>query len=190
MPRTPGWTAGTGGAQAGRTGPGWSYGAGWLAYAVASALALLSHYYTGFVLLAQAAYCGGVFWRRRRGLVWWAASQALVLLLIAPWLAYAWPALLRTAGLVSRASFPLEAIAQRVALAFSLGVSVSKEEAAWLVPLFLALAALGAAALPMRRRSLLPLYLGVPIVATYLVSFTPMRDWPRYFIMASPAYYG
>ncbi len=161
----------------------------WVAYALANVAALLSHYFGGFVVLAQALYFGVFWWRHRVDGREWVASQLAAGLLLAPWVIYIWSALQRTGDLVSRFGIGLDTIADRVLRAFSLGMSVAPKDAPTLLFGFVVLALIGLASLRTLKGAFLGLYVVVPVLVTYVISFAPQVDWPRYFIMASPGFY-
>jgi mannosyltransferase len=187
----------------------------WVAYVLVSVLALFTHYFTGFVILAQnLVYGGRLVARLVQGRavspagkapaapaagsalppVWtdalrWATAQLSILLLMAPWIWYVRESLLVTAGAVDRAAISLRDILLHLLTAFTAGTSVDPA-----VGLIFSLGMLALALYAVVKRASgaftwLTL-LGVPVLATYFVSFTPHLGWARYFIAASPAWLG
>jgi 4-amino-4-deoxy-L-arabinose transferase-like glycosyltransferase len=161
----------------------------WVGYGLAAGLGFFTHYYMAFVILAQAGYFLWYWWRRRQNFRWAAASAGIALSVNLPWLVYALPSIGRVWGAAKRAPLATEDVLRQVVVAFSAGASVSKEEVTWMAPVFLALAGLGMAVLR-RHRALLPALLLVPIAGVAAVSFPPLPNWSRFFILATPAFYG
>jgi len=170
----------------------------WAGYVTSSTLAVYSHLFAGYIILAQALlWLGDLLWRRRaawRTALHCLSAQAVTFLLFLPWLVYVWdrvPALSEEAG---RVDIPLLAILRHCLSVFSAGVPIitsAPEEVAWpvLVPFLLLLVL--ALLWPWKRRSLVFMVtcLSVPTLATFLISFPPLPGWIRYFIAASPFYY-
>ena len=183
----------------------------WLGYVATSTLAVFTHYFAGFVLVAQnvvlAAYLGAQWITGRirtmgaqrndpagatsdtlgSQLLRWCASQVAILLLLTPWVLYAGESLRVTAAAVNRAGMPLGDILQRVLLTFSLGSSIEAQNGLHLSFLFLALALLALACRPREAWTWLVL-LVIPVLCIYYVSFIPQVGWTRYFMVASPAW--
>ena len=165
---------------------------------VISALSVYSHLFAWYVILAQALlWLGDLLWRRRvawRTAFYCLSAQAVTFLLFLPWLVYVWdrvPALSEEAG---RVDIPLLAILRHCLSVFSAGVPIitsAPEEVAWPVLVLFLLLLVLALLWPWKRRSLVFMVtcLGVPILATFLISFPPLPGWIRYFIAASPSYY-
>lgn len=177
----------------------------WLGYVLTATLAIFTHYFAGFVLLAQNCVMGihlahravgaararprepEAIARSLRPALAWSAAQVSILLLLTPWVIYARQSLAVTAGAVERAGIPLQGIATHLLTTFSLGTSV-EESSGLVVSLgFLAVAVLGALRQP-RRAALWVALLAVPVLSIYYVSFTPHQGWARYFMVASPAW--
>jgi mannosyltransferase len=170
----------------------------WAGYVIASGLAVNSHYFAWYVILAHGLlWLGDLVWRRRAA--WHTAllclgGQVAALILFLPWLVYVWDRALGLSGQVQRMSVPLSLVLRRCLSDFSAGVPIitsGPEEVGWiaLAPFLLLLVL--ALLWPWRRRSLVLLIacLSVPTLATFLVSFPTLRGWTRYFIAASPSYY-
>lgn len=176
-----------------------------VAYVAISTAAVLTHYFAGFVLLAQNAAMAMILVGRivasvrapittprgasspARALAGWSLSQIAILALIAPWVVYVRQSLAVTAGAVSRQAISLEEIAASLLRVFSVGASMEAGQAAGvgLVFAFLAIAAL---VLRPQSAAFWVAALMVPVAATFYVSFTPQVGWPRYFIAAAPAW--
>lgn len=168
----------------------------WWLYAVTSALALYTHYYAGFVLLAQALYLslGWRDWRR----VWrpFLLAVAGMCILYLPWLA----------GLLGQATnlwlhpdywpgtLDLWAVAARTFSVFALGVPSAVASPALLG--FAALFALGLVVLvwkgalrSQRGELFLAVSVLVPLLAVYGVSYGYPKFAERYLIIITPAFY-
>jgi mannosyltransferase len=177
----------------------------WAGYVLTGTLAVFTHYFAGFVLLAQNCVFGlrlvtaavaaaraspgdhDAIGRALRPVIAWSGAQVSILLLLAPWVFYARQSLVVTASAVDRAGIPLPGIARHLLTTFSLGTSV-EESAGLLVALgFLVIALFGAIRRP-RQAAVWVALLVVPILVTYYVSFTPHQGWARYFMVASPAW--
>ncbi|MFQ6015959.1 MAG: glycosyltransferase family 39 protein [Anaerolineae bacterium] len=165
----------------------------WLGYVVSSTLAIYSYYLTVFVLLAQGLFFL-IRWRHyRRLLLGWLGAQGSIFLLFFPWLLYAMPQIRAVGGSVSRLSVSLSTVLERCLVAFSLGPTANLPEgaspalflAAGLIAFFL----LGVTGGRARTGLFLFLYLTVPVLSLYIISFKPMPGWVRYFMAASPAFY-
>ncbi|MGH2461002.1 MAG: glycosyltransferase family 39 protein [Chloroflexota bacterium] len=161
----------------------------WCAYAVAAALAVASFYFAGFAL--AAATLGRLADRRGWPTVAFTCLLAQVgaLVLLAPLLLYAGPSMLRESRSVSRASISLPMVLRQLATTFNFGTTVDPAQVSRLVPVALALAALGLIVSPWRQSLFWALFLAVPILAVQEISFVPHPGWERYFIVASPAWY-
>jgi 4-amino-4-deoxy-L-arabinose transferase-like glycosyltransferase len=166
-----------------------------LAYALAMLLALYTHYYSIYVLvlvnvfaiLVMAARMG-----RKDPLRRWTVAQAVVALLYAPWVVYAWRTLTTYHG---NAGSPSLGDAVRDAVrTFAVGWDLPQRFATPLVPVYLAVVILGCVALLRRRQGvpaalLLLLWLLLPVGAIWYGSRTrPIFD-VRYLIEASPPFY-
>jgi mannosyltransferase len=117
----------------------------WLAYVLATAAAIFTHYYALFVVVAQNVLVISLWRRNRKGLTRWLAVQAALALSYLPWV------LAQRGFLGSKASarfneltLPvLISIVKRSLVAFSVGTTVQTPLAYYLTPVFLLLAALG-----------------------------------------------
>ncbi len=176
-----------------------------IAYVLISSLAVFSHYFAGFVLLAQNCVVGarlardavvavqskssqpGSLGRALHPALAWSATQISILLLLTPWVIYARQSLTVAAGAVDRAAIPLADIIRHLLTTFSLGTSVEQTSGLLLALLFLAAALLGIIGRPRHAAIWLALLL-IPVLAIYYVSFTPHQGWARYFMVASPAW--
>ncbi|MHB0857527.1 MAG: glycosyltransferase family 39 protein [Anaerolineae bacterium] len=192
----------------------WPLGAMGL-YVVASSLALYSHYYAATVLLAQnVALVAWLALGRGRGkpswqavsvvLVRWAALQAVVALVYAPWLAFSWRSL-RSWPAVSEA-LTLRFLLADAARLFSYGVTVAAGPRLTWLALALALPALlplavtfwrgrgepaatGVRAENQRSALVLILYLAVPLLAMYVLSLQRPMYKSKFLLLATPAFY-
>jgi mannosyltransferase len=177
----------------------------WGGYILTSALAVFTHYFAGFVLLAQNCVFGLILLhgvtaavrasapepravvRSLRPAIAWSAAQVSILGLLTPWVVYTRESLAVTASAVDRAAIPLAGIARHLFTTFSLGTSV-EQSSGFIVSLgFLAIALFGCIRQP-RQAAFWGALLAVPVLAIYYVSFTPHQGWARYFMVASPAW--
>jgi len=170
----------------------------WAGYVTSSTLAVYSHLFAGYIILAQALlWLGDLLWRRRaawRTALHCLSAQAVTFALPSLAEIYVWdrvPALSEEAG---RVGIPLLVILRHCLSVFSAGVPIitsAPEEVAWpvLAPFLLLLVL--ALLWPWKRRILVFMVtcLSVPILVTFLISFPPLPGWIRYFIAASPFYY-
>ncbi|HLB11644.1 MAG TPA: hypothetical protein VJO15_01675, partial [Dehalococcoidia bacterium] len=161
----------------------------YLAYGVACAAAIYTHYFAVFAVLAHGVYllASRPLWQGVRP---WLASQTLAAALFLPWAVYASSALAWAGSSVRRGSVGLDAIAPQVLRAFVTGASLEGDHLAWALPAALALLLLGLVAARGRTRLFLLLGLALPVLGVYGVSFLPHPGWARYFMAASPAFYG
>lgn len=161
----------------------------YLSYGVVSAAAVYTHYFAIFVPLAHGVY---LLASRRLwpGLRPWLASQALGAALVLPWVVYAAWALAWAGSSVKRAAIGLDVILPQLLRAFAVGTSLGGDLLPWALVGALALLLLGLSAASSRARLFLLLGLALPILGVYAASFLPHPGWVRYFIAASPPYYG
>ena len=169
-----------------RAGPAWL-----VLYAAAVALSLYTYYYALYPVLAQFLALplrGGAGGRR------WpvAAAGAAGILLLVPWIAYAWPSLVLFSSLAageSGVNYDAGILAglARALLAFPLGLP-----GGWPNGLLAAglAVALGAALVFLRRRrgdlALFALLLGLPLLAVYVSPFRPEYFQPRHLAFVAP----
>ena len=171
----------------------WLY---WIAYVAVTWLALQTHYFAFFVILAQNTYfiCLGLLvWRRPARVLEWILAQLSLGLLVLPWLILARDTLTRYGGNGDSPAFGPMLI--RSFSAFAVGETTPVEQQvvfAWLAGL---LVAIGVARLvlttPHRRRAaiFLLLYLFMPLLATWISALRrPIFD-ERYLIAAVPPFY-
>lgn len=168
----------------------------WLAYIVLSWLALQTHYFAVFVVLALNIYVLGLLWLRslpRRTALQWLASQAALGLLYLPWLVVARDTL---AGYRGNGDSPgFFSMAQRALSVFAAGESVPAQQRLALAVLGGALLVLGAVRLAQagsqarRALLLLGLYLAVPLLATWVSAWQRPIFNERYLIAAVPPFY-
>ena len=173
--------------------PRWRY---WGAYVLVSWLALHTHYFAAFTLVAQNVFFIGeaLLCADRRRRIWqWLAAQLAIVLLYLPWLLAVRSILVGYRGNVDSPA-PGVMVA-RVLGVFAAGES-SPVEARMLVAgicgalMMLGLVRLLAGNARTRRAAvLLVLYLAIPVLATWLGSRSrPIFD-ERYLIAAAPACY-
>ncbi|HLZ10066.1 MAG TPA: glycosyltransferase family 39 protein, partial [Chloroflexota bacterium] len=172
----------------------------WAFYGLAMIVALNIHYDAALVLAVHVAFVvvawlgkglAGVFdfgsqpiVVKRRFPTWWLQTTAVIVVVFAIWLAYAWPALVAYNGY-----FPtpvgLDRVLGRSLATFSLGAVAAIRDA---IPAF-ALAVIGLAWLFLARRSsalFLGLYTLLPILAVGILFLArPMFD-ERYLIVLAP----
>ena len=171
----------------------WPWAAG---YVAVSWLALHTHYFAAFVLLAQSAFVLSralVLPRLYRTAISWLSLQLVLGMLYLPWLTQAGATL---AGYLGNGDSPaFLAMLQRAGAVLAVGESMPPAQRPWwalasgiaLVTGGLWLARAGPAA----RRSLwlLALYLGVPLLATWVSARQrPIFD-ERYLVAAAPPFY-
>jgi uncharacterized membrane protein len=168
----------------------------WAAAVALSWLALQTHYFAVFVLLAlNLAVMSLVLLRAvtRKTALQWLASQLVLGLAYLPWLLLAWDTL---AGYRGNGDSPgFAAMVQRALAVFAAGESTPAEWRTALALLGGALVLLGivrlAQAGSQARPALLMLgfYLGVPLLATWLSALQrPIFD-ERYLVAAAPPFY-
>ena len=117
----------------------------WIAYFLATAAAIFTHYYALFVVVAQNAFMIALWRRNRRGLTRWLAVQVALALSYLPWV------LAQRDFLGGKASARFDELAlsglinivKRSLVAFSVGTTVELPLAYYLTLTFLLLAALG-----------------------------------------------
>jgi hypothetical protein len=168
----------------------------WFGYVGVSWLALHTHYFAAFVIVAQNAFAllnALTSPAARRATVRWLACQTGLALLYLPWLAGAWPTLLGYQG--NGSSPALGEMLWRSTSAFAAGEGLPPAQrigVALLVALLLASGALRLALGPLPRRrslALMTLYLVVPLVATWLSALgRPVFD-ERYLVAAIPPFH-
>ena len=172
---------------------GWRY---WGAYILVSWLALHTHYFAVFILLAQNVFFLGqallVANGRRR--VWqWLGAQLAIAVLYLPWLLTVRSILAGYRGNVDSPAFG--ALLQRILSVFAAGESSPPQARALAAGICGALMMLGLVRLlagnaPARRAAaLLALYLAVPVLALWLSSRNRPIFNERYLVAAVPACY-
>lgn len=171
--------------------PAWA-----VAYLAVSWLALHTHYFNTFVLLAQSLFVltrSVVTGRLWNGLVAWVPLQVILALLYLPWLLPALPTLTGYGGNGDSPGFG--ALVWRSVSVFGVGESVPADQRIGWAILGLLLLLLGGIQLwfdgPKGRRALwlLALYLGTPLLATwYSAQQRPIFN-ERYLIAAAPPFY-
>ena len=168
-----------------------------VAYVLVTWLALQTHYFAVFVVVAQNLYFFGVALfdkEMRRFLGRWIAAQAALGLLYLPWLWLAVDILTGYRGAGDSPAFA--AMLQRALSVFAVGESVPMEQRVVVYAVLAALLVLlGAARLawagPRARRALtlLALYLAVPLLATWLSALQRPVFNERYLIAAAPPFF-
>ena len=175
----------------------------WLGYVLTTLLAAATHYYALFLVLAEnlaflLSWVRG--WHGRRTTLRWLAAQAVMALLILPWLLFAGGAMLGHAkDWIPAVS--LWEYARRLALAFSLGTTIEMRHAwPWLLImgalLLVGLAwSLGlgrrrerGAAEPPIASAMLWAALWVPLGITFILSLWRPAFDERYLIGCAPIY--
>ncbi len=168
----------------------------WVAYVAVTVLALYSHLFASFVLLAEDVLFLIVVLSRRspRRITWrWIASQAAVGLVYIPWLSID-RAALQTYGndLVKAVSLPTMALAL---IPPFLG-GLSNPRAWWQIGLASLLLLAGLLGWALRRARglapqgfmLLACWLLVPVLAVYFISFARPIFYERYLVIVLPAF--
>ncbi|MDP2728455.1 MAG: glycosyltransferase family 39 protein [Dehalococcoidia bacterium] len=166
-------------------------------YALSTALALYTHYFAITVVLVQAVLIVARATRNRepaRLLGLWLATQSGAALLLLPWVPFA---LRQVFNYQNRSllSPDWQTVLPRTWQAFNLGLAVDGNQMAPLLVVLLAVLLVGLALAWWRFASARPglaallLYLALPLlVGLVIFRFKPMFH-PKYFMMASPAYY-
>jgi len=168
----------------------------WLGYIGVTWLALHTHYYAAYSILAQNVFVlGRAIWVRaeRRNVLPWLAAQAVTGLLYLPWLLAARDTL---TGYLGNGDSPgFVAMWLRSLSVFAAGESVPAAQRPLLALLAAILVLIGATRLamygPTGRRALwlLALYLGLPLLATWLGALTRPIFNERYLVAALPAFF-
>jgi uncharacterized membrane protein len=186
----------------------------WLAYLLATAAAIFTHYYALFVVVAQNAFVIAL-WRRDRGfdtpsatgglcpprpkggVTRWLAVQAALALSFVPWV------LAQRGFLGGKASARFDeltlpgliSIVKRSLVAFSVGTTVEAPLGHYLTLAFLLLAALGLAAAFRRRADgrrwqtwLFLAWLVIPLAFAWLVNPIMPFFQERYLLVIAPAF--
>lgn len=168
------------------------------AYAALAAAALYTQYLVGASALLAANLCFLAYrprpWPRRgdsaaRDLAAWAGVQGLALLLFAPWLPVAWPAIRDWPAVDPGLSAPRALF--RGAESLALGVRVTPETARWLALVLLAPALGLATGLGRRRRRgtlVTLLYLLSPFLLLGALALRRPSWDPKFLIAAAPAF--
>lgn len=166
-----------------------------LAYVVLTWLALQTHYFAVFVVVAQNLYFFGVALvdrEIRRSLGRWIGAQAALGLLYLPWL---WLAVDTLTGYRGAGDSPtLAVMLQRALSVFVVGESMAMEQRVAYSLLAALLVLLGAARLAWagararRALALLALYLAVPLLATWISALQRPLFNERYLIAAAPPF--
>jgi hypothetical protein len=171
----------------------WTY---WTAYVLVSWLALHTHYYAVFILLAQNTFVLASAWRDagiRPKLLPWLAAQIALFGLYLPWLIMARTTLAGYAGAGDSPAFEL--MLRRSLSTFLAGEAAHPHEQVLLAMLGGLLALTGVVRLAMegpRGRQitlLLALCLGLPVVGTWFSAQSRPIFNERYLVAAVPAYY-
>jgi 4-amino-4-deoxy-L-arabinose transferase-like glycosyltransferase len=168
----------------------------WLAYVGMTVLALYTHYFAFFFLIAQNLIFLLILWRNRatqyaiRNTHSWLAAQATVTLLIAPWLLLAGPMLLTHKKPWLTYTSPAAGL-WRALRTFSLGVDVQGAPVMPMALLFALVLAVGAVTI-WRWRSpallILGTYLTAPLAIALLGSLIRPIFLERYLIGVVPAF--
>jgi hypothetical protein len=168
----------------------------WIAYVSVSWLALHTHYYTVFILLAQNIFVLASAWRDanlRPKLLPWLAAQVALGCLYLPWLIVAGATLTGYGGAGDSPAF--ETMLRRSLSAFLVGEAARPNEQVLLAVLGGLLMLIGVARLviegPRGRQIalLLVLCLGLPVVGTWFSAQSRPIFNERYLVAAVPAYY-
>lgn len=168
----------------------------WLAYAGVSWLALQTHYFAAFILVAQDFFILSLASTRRLALPTlrrWLSAQIGLALLYAPWLLLARETLGGYRG--NGESVGWWALWRRALGVFAAGETIPVEQQRLFLAVALILLALGVVTLamggPKRRRTawFLLLYLTVPLLATWFSALSRPIFNERYLIAALPPFY-
>ncbi len=181
----------------------------WLAYLLATAAAVFTHYYALFVVAAQNAFVIMLWRRNRRGLRHWLAAQAVLALSYLPWV-LAQRGVLggKASARFNELTLPvLFSIVRKSLVSFSVGTTVEPPLAYYLTLGFLLLAALGLVAavtvqkgggtrfaafrLPISNIQypmLLLAWLVIPLACAWLVNPIMPFFQERYLLIVAPAF--
>ncbi len=176
----------------------------WAGWAVATALALYTHYFAAFILVFQVAYVILVWGRRAKAVPWREPLVALIAvgLAYAPWL----PFLLgRYESDTSywAGQLKLDEAVRKVGISFSVGESVVEGVGQWLALGFAVVLVVAVVALLWCRRDVpavdgasepsallfLLLYLAVPVVLLLATTYSSPKFSARYAMPASPPFF-
>ncbi len=168
----------------------------WAGYIGISWAALHVHYFAAFVLLAHGLYIFILAWiakDARRNLLRWVGAMALLALLYLPWLIAARATL---AGYRGNGDSPgFAAMLERAVSVFAVGETVPTGQRLWWAVLAGALLLIAAYRLARsggeahRALLLLALYLGAPVLVTWLSALNRPIFNERYLIAAAPPFY-
>jgi len=169
----------------------------WIAYLLATAAAMFTHYYALFVVVAQNAFLIARWSRDRRRLRRWLAVQAALALSFLPWV------LAQRGFLGGKASARFDeltlpgliGIVKRSLVAVSVGTTVESPLGDYLTLTFLLLVALGLVAAFYRRADgdrwqpwLLLAWLLIPMICAWLVNPIMPFFQERYLLVVAPAF--
>lgn len=172
----------------------------WVVYFLVSLAALYTHYYTAFLVVAEALFFLTLLWRQRTGnnLTSWLGTQLALAVFYLPWLAYAGPTQVeKTAFVISQvpAARGLAGFLEQVWVPFNIGVTLDTTVARPLSLAFLPVALVGLVAFWRERTRLSPLLLLlcaailIPILLSYLLFLIfPFAVRPRFLLIYLPAY--
>ena len=165
----------------------------WGAYVMVAATAVYSHYYGLFILVAHGFYLWLPPAGRWRRLTTWAASGVAAALLFIPWLLIMRPHLLAS-GHISHPSDPeMAAYLLAIGRELSVGSALPGWGTRWLVVGVAGLLLIGFGALYRSGRRpaalLLASWLGLAVLAIFLVRFTRETYNDYYLIVTAPAWW-
>lgn len=170
----------------------------WLvAYALATSLALYTHYFAGLVVAFQALYVALASLRRPRVALAWSLAVAAAGLAYLPWVYGVYRQMLRLATSPDfwQGELSLAFVVEKVFTAFALGKSGVPAQS---LPLIAAAALVFAVGLLLLLRRGLSgrtadlyavLYLVVPLLALYAIAARNPKFTERYLIMIAPVFY-
>jgi mannosyltransferase len=169
----------------------------WIAYFLATAAAIFTHYYALFVVVAENALLIALWRRNREGLRRWLVVQAALVLAYLPWV------LAQMNFLSGKASARFDEltlpvllnIVTRSLVAFSVGTTVETPLGYYLTLAFLLPAALGLAAASRRQANedhwqpwLLLVWLVIPLACAWLINPIMPFFQERYLLVIAPAF--
>ncbi len=171
-----------------------------LLYALTAAIALYTHYFAAFLLIAHAAFALYILWRQRFGktlLIQLLISFGGALFLFAPWLTTLlarlgddpsyWPGALK-----------LDEVLRKVAITFTAGETVFEQVGSWLALIYFGFLILGFGFLWAKGKFksdagyqnsiiFLALWLLLPILLILALTYQSPKFNPRYTMLAWPA---
>lgn len=173
----------------------------WGGYILVNVLAVYSHFYVFFVLAFHSLFLLAWSFRQKRWtpLAWGLAAQGLVVLAYLPWSGFV---LRRYAADVSywRGELVFTEVVRKTLILFSTGHTILESRAQPIALVYGAFILLGLVIIALHKGNLpvkgwpslftafcLALYLFIPLLLLFLISYQRPKFHPRYLMLASPA---